>query len=52
MFRYPTSSKLSSEDESVLVEPAQEYRNEVSPAEGILNKKYAISWFFSLHTIY
>ena len=43
LFGYPTISELSSEDESLLVEPAQEYRNEVSPAEGILNKKYAIS---------
>ena len=35
---YPTSSESSSDDELYFVEPTQEYRNEVSPAEGILNK--------------
>ena len=35
---YPTSSESSSDDELSSVEPTQEYRNEVSPAEGILNK--------------
>ena len=35
---YPTSSESSSDDELSSVEHTQEYRNEVSPAEGILNK--------------
>ena len=35
---YPTSSESSSDDE-LPSEDAQEYRNEVSPAEGILNLK-------------
>ena len=34
---YPTSSESSSDDE-LSSEDAQEYRNEVNPAEGILNK--------------
>ena len=34
---YPTSSESSSDDE-LLFEDTQEYRNEVSPAEGILSK--------------
>ena len=42
---YPTSSESSSDDELSSVEPIaiQEDRNEDSPAEGILNKKCAIS---------
>ena len=38
----------SSDDELLFVEPTQEYRDEVSPAEGILNKTYAISLILSL----
>ena len=38
LLRYPTSSESSSDGELPFVEPIQEYRNEVSLAEGNLNK--------------